>query len=113
MSIQKFRNATVVFAGLAVAGAASGNTTAPTAQSQAMTGASVEIETETLRRIREEIVAADDLSVQAKNVKIIVTKDLITLRGTVASQEEGTKIIRISKAVAPKFRIENRMTVSN
>lgn len=123
MSIHRIRNATIAFAGAAAlsgflyppatARAENKTVTGVTAESQAMTGAYAGAETETLRQIREDIVAKDSFSTQAKNVKIVVAKDLITFRGAVASPAERAEIIRIAKAVAPKYRIENRMTASN
>ena len=123
MSIQKFRNVAVLFLGfgvfsgdllpVAAANAKDENAAAVTAESQAMSGANAKSEAETLRLIRQDIVAADSLSTQAKNVRIIVIKNLITLRGVVESQAERAEIVRISKAVAPNHRIENRMTATN
>lgn len=67
--------------------------------------------TETTRRIRAELTTDSALSTYAKNVKIIVIGDLITLKGPVNSDAERTKILRTAGNMAPGYKIENQLEV--
>ena len=67
--------------------------------------------TETTRRIRAELTTDSTLSTYAKNVKIIVIDDLITLKGPVNSEAERIKIQRTASRMAPGHRIENQIQV--
>ena len=78
-----------------------------TADNQAMGGD----ETEILADIRREIVANDDMSTYAKNVKIIVKDGTVTLRGPVDSLNEKQWIGRTTTARARNFRVINQLEV--
>jgi osmotically-inducible protein OsmY len=78
-----------------------------TAQDQPMLSGS----TETARKIRAELTSDSALSTYAKNVKVIVIEDLITLKGPVTSEAEKTKVVRTAKQAAPSFRVENQLQV--
>lgn len=66
---------------------------------------------ETTRLIRAELTTDPTLSTYAKNVKIIVVDDLITLKGPVNSDAERMKIIRTANNLAPEYKIENQIQV--
>ncbi len=78
-----------------------------TAQDQSNTARAAE----TTRLIRAELTTDPTLSTYAKNVKIIVIDDLITLKGPVNSDAERMKIMRTANNVAPEFKIENQIQV--
>lgn len=67
--------------------------------------------TETTRLIRAELTTDPTLSTYAKNVKIIVIDDLITLKGPVNSDAERMKIMRTANNLAPGYKIENQIQV--
>ena len=62
-------------------------------------------------QIRQEIVADQDMSVNAKNVKIITLNGHVTLRGPVNSAEEKTHIVEIANRVAPVGNVDNQLEV--
>jgi len=61
----------------------------------------------TTAEIRKRVLAVDDLSVNARNVKIITGQGKVTLRGPVASKEERDAIERIANEVAGADKVEN------
>ncbi len=63
------------------------------------------------RAIRQSIVEDKDLSVNAQNVKIIVTKSTVTLKGPVASAQEVTSIEAKARHISPKKNIINQLEV--
>ena len=67
---------------------------------------------ELTRRIRRAIVADDSLSTQAHNVKIITTKDGVTLRGPVASEEERASVAAKAKEVAGARKVDNQLEIA-
>lgn len=67
--------------------------------------------TDTTRSIRIELTRDSDLSVYAKNVKIIVVNDLITLKGPVKSEAERMKILRTASRLAPNYKIDNQIEI--
>ena len=66
---------------------------------------------ETTRRIRAELTTDSTLSTYAKNVKIIVIDNLITLKGPVNSDAERMKILKTAGNMAPGYKIENQIQV--
>jgi hypothetical protein len=62
------------------------------------------------QRIRQAVVAHDDLSVNAQNVKIITVDGRVTLRGPVASAAERKMIGDIAARIAA--RIDNQLEVT-
>jgi hyperosmotically inducible periplasmic protein len=62
-------------------------------------------------QIRREITAAENLSVNAKNVKIITNKGLVTLRGPVETAEEKKRIGIIANRIAGSQNVENQIEV--
>ncbi len=66
----------------------------------------------TTREIRKSLMAKKDLSMTAKNVKIITTADgKVTLRGPVVSDAEKTTIGDIAKRVAGSAPVDNQLEV--
>ena len=65
----------------------------------------------TTAEIRKEIVAGKNLSVNAKNVKIITKDGQVTLRGPVNSAEEKRLIGEIATRVAPSGNVNNQLEV--
>ena len=80
-----------------------------TAQDQPLLGDDTKI----LAEIRRKIVANEDLSTYAKNVKIIVTDQSITLRGPVRSAQEAEVISQTATKSAPTYKLVNQLEVKN
>ena len=68
---------------------------------------------EVLAKIRRAIVANDDLSVYGKNVKIIVQRGSVTLRGPVRSKAEAAWIGDAAKREAPGYAVLNSLEVAD
>ena len=66
----------------------------------------------TTAQIRREIIAGDNLSVNAKNVKIITVNGRVTLRGPVNSAEEKRLIGEISDRIARSENVDNQLEVT-
>jgi osmotically-inducible protein OsmY len=65
---------------------------------------------EMTRKLRERLMADDQLSTSAHNIKIITVKGAITLQGPVASKEEKMKIENLARSMSGKKKIYNRLT---
>jgi hyperosmotically inducible periplasmic protein len=61
--------------------------------------------------IRRAVMKDHSLTMTAKNVKIITSGGLVTLRGPVMSAEEKTKIDQLARAAAPGAKIDNQLEV--
>lgn len=59
--------------------------------------------------IRSTVVERDDLSVNAKNVKIITRNGVVTLRGPVADARERDSIVAIANAQRGVTQVDNRL----
>src|SRR5262245_26082598 len=57
--------------------------------------------------IRQALVADPSLSVEAKNVKIITAKGVVTLRGPVKTQTEKSTIVQAAQQVAGVMRVDD------
>jgi osmotically-inducible protein OsmY len=68
---------------------------------------------ELTRQIRQGISHNDQLSMAAKNVKIISENGKVTLRGPVDSDAEKTQIEQIAKGVAGVSAVDNQLEVKN
>jgi hyperosmotically inducible protein len=66
---------------------------------------------DTTAQIRKEIVAGKDMSVNAKNVKIITNNGKVTLRGPVNSAEEKRLIGEIANRIAAPANVDNQLEV--
>jgi len=83
-----------------------GNTTTPTDQA----------ENETDRNITKDIRAAlmkkDELSVNAKNVKVVTNDGNVTLRGPVADEKEKTTIVAAVTEVTGVKKVDNQLEIA-
>lgn len=68
---------------------------------------------EVAQRIRLSLVADDSLSASAKNVAIVADDDSVTLRGSVANEQERTTVAANAKQAAPTKTIENELVVAS
>lgn len=66
----------------------------------------------TTAQIRKEIMATKNMSMNAKNVKIITNKGQVTLRGPVNSAEEKRLIGAIADRVAKSDNVDNQLEVT-
>ena len=75
----------------------------------------IEAENETDRgitqKIRQSLMDDDSLSINAKNVKIITTNGVVTLRGTVNNEREKNEIGRKTKAVSGVKSVDNQLEI--
>ena len=67
---------------------------------------------EVLANIRRNIIAQPDLSVNGRNVKVIVESGVVTLRGPVKSEEESRSIENATKEAASSYKIVNQLEVA-
>lgn len=66
---------------------------------------------EITQAIRKKVVGDDDLSFNAKNIKIITVSGKVTLRGPVETPEERAAIERSARDVPGVTRVENQLEV--
>ena len=66
---------------------------------------------DTTAQIRKEIIAADGMSTNAKNVKIITMDGHVTLRGPVNSADEKSQIGDIANRIAQAANVDNQLEV--
>jgi hypothetical protein len=67
---------------------------------------------DTTAQIRKEIVADSSMTTNAKNVKIITLNGHVTLRGTVNTAEEKSRIGEIANRIASAGNVDNQLEVS-
>jgi osmotically-inducible protein OsmY len=63
------------------------------------------------QQIRQAVVADDNLSFAAKNVTIVTTEGVVTLRGEVNSDSERATIVHIAQRVNGVRRLNNELQV--
>ncbi|MEW6269585.1 MAG: BON domain-containing protein, partial [Thermodesulfobacteriota bacterium] len=63
------------------------------------------------QHIRKTVVANDDLSTDAHNVKIITVDRVVTLRGPVESEEERAFIVATAKSAPQVARVDDQLDV--
>jgi sporulation protein YlmC with PRC-barrel domain len=63
----------------------------------------------TTRNIRKEVVARKDLSLSARNVKIITVAGRVTLRGQVNNEAERDTIVEIAQRIGGPDRVEDQV----
>jgi osmotically-inducible protein OsmY len=61
--------------------------------------------------IRQAVVKDKTLTMTAKNVKIITSGGMVTLRGPVNTAEEKEKIDKLAKATAGEGKVDNQLEV--
>jgi hyperosmotically inducible protein len=64
------------------------------------------------QHIRADVVKADDVSMNAKNVKIITVDGVVTLRGPVENAREKKDIAAIAKRTDGVKRIDNQLEIA-
>jgi osmotically-inducible protein OsmY len=65
-----------------------------------------------LAEVRKSIMNDKDLSMDAKNVKILYSKGRVTLRGPVNSAEEKAKVEELAKSCSCVTSVKNLLTVA-
>ncbi|MBC7539660.1 MAG: BON domain-containing protein [Bacteriovorax sp.] len=78
-----------------------------TAEAQAK-GSKADVEV--TRQLRAKLMADDQLSTNAHNIKIITIGKTITLEGPVDNREEKSKIEALARGVATNKKIYNKLT---
>jgi osmotically-inducible protein OsmY len=63
-------------------------------------------------KIREQIVAQEGLSINARNAKVITSGGKVTLRGPVDSEAERDTLDRIAKDIAGEANVDNQLEVA-
>jgi hypothetical protein len=63
----------------------------------------------TTKQIRKEIIATKDISVSARNVKIITANGRVTLRGPVQTEQEKQLIGEIAAKIAQPKNVDNQL----
>ncbi len=66
---------------------------------------------DTTAQIRKEIIADKDMSVNARNVKIITRNGRVTLRGPVKTAEEKRLLGEIANRIATSGNVDNQLEV--
>jgi osmotically-inducible protein OsmY len=61
--------------------------------------------------IRQALMKDDQLSMTAKNIKIITANGRVTLRGPVKTAQEKSKIDQLARSAASGAKIENQLDV--
>ena len=65
---------------------------------------------EVTRKLRERIMADDQLSTNAKNIKIITVGEVITLSGPVLNKKEKQKIENLARTIDRTKKVQNKLT---
>jgi osmotically-inducible protein OsmY len=65
------------------------------------------------QQIRKAVVDHDDLSTNAKNVKIITQDGVVTLRGPVKSQAEKAAIASVAQKTGGVKRVDNQLEIES
>jgi osmotically-inducible protein OsmY len=64
-------------------------------------------------KIRQQVLEVKDLSMDARNAKIITADGKVTLRGPVKSAEERETLNRIARDVAGEGNVDNQLEVAS
>jgi len=65
----------------------------------------------TTQAIRQALMKDDELSMTAKNIKVITANGRVTLRGPVKTGQEKAKIDQLAKSAAGGAQIDNQLDV--
>ena len=84
----------------------SGDTLTPGDQSES------EADRTITQQIRKDVVGTDEISVAAKNVKIITIDGVVTLRGPVETAAEKSSIATLAKKVEGVKRVDNQLEIA-
>lgn len=71
-----------------------------------------EVDRTITQKIRQEVIKADGLSMNAKNVKIITADSVVTLRGPVKNDQERAQIVAIAQRVDGVKRVDNQIEIA-
>ncbi|HVY48751.1 MAG TPA: BON domain-containing protein [Minicystis sp.] len=63
--------------------------------------------------VRQKLMADDRLSTDAKNVKVITTGGVVTLKGTVKDEAERRAVVAAARSVATTQRVDDQLDVKN
>lgn len=63
--------------------------------------------------VKTEIMADASITSSARFVSVNTTNGVVTLTGTVSSQDERDRIVNIAKSVTGVVSVNNQMTISN
>jgi osmotically-inducible protein OsmY len=64
------------------------------------------------QEIRRALTDSDQLSTNAKNVKIVTLDRVVTLRGPVGSSAERDAVVKVAKSTAGVQRVDNQLEVA-
>lgn len=64
------------------------------------------------QKIRQGVMAADSLSMNAKNVKIVTADRMVTLRGVVANQDEKRRVVAIAVRIAGEKNVSDMLEIA-
>jgi hypothetical protein len=67
---------------------------------------------EITQHVRQSVMKHDELSTNAKNVKIITRDGLVTLRGPVASEQEKSTLVQAAKATTGVKSVDSEVEVT-
>lgn len=70
-----------------------------------------EADLKTTQSIRKALMDAEDLSMAAKNVKVITSNGQVTLRGPVKTAAEKSRIEAIAKQMTPAGKVDNQLEI--
>ena len=79
----------------------------PVTADQQMQGSRSDVEM--TRKIREQLMNNDSLSVYAENVTIVTLGDKVSLKGEVTSKAEGDRIATIARSIAGMRNVDNQL----
>ena len=85
---------------------AGGGTVTPLDQSESAA------DRETTRRIREALVDRDELSTNAKNVKVVTSGGSVTVRGPVNTPAEKATVVAVAQQVAGRGKVVDQLEVA-
>jgi len=64
------------------------------------------------QKIRQEVIKADGLSMNGKNVKIITNNAVVTLRGPVKDEQERAQIGSLAQRIEGVKRVDNQLEIA-
>ena len=71
-----------------------------------------EIDRTITQKVRQGVMKDDALSITAKNVKIITTNSIVTLRGPVKTDKEKADIVAIAQGTDGVKRVDNQLEIA-
>jgi len=71
-----------------------------------------EVDRTITQKVRQEVIKDDSLSMTAKNIKIITSNGVVTLRGPVKTEKEKTDIGALAQRVEGIKRVDNQLEIA-